>query len=131
VSCRADTPGSPAALGRHRRQAWVPPKARRRLASTRTPRRSLSQSDASTTTRRRQLPARRTITVSCSHRLGPRQKLRPPTFVRRNVVHVLQRQSDVVETVQQAVLYGRVDVERRQCVAFISHGLALQVDSEL
>ena len=49
-------------------------------------------------------------------------------FKRLNVVGVLQGQADFIETVKQAVLAMRRDVETEALAAGQGHGLRLQVD---
>ncbi len=52
-------------------------------------------------------------------------------FKRRNRHVVLQRQADIVQTVEQAMLAEGIDLKLQHLAIRTSHGLRLKVDTEL
>ncbi len=52
-------------------------------------------------------------------------------FVGRDFVLLLQRQADVIETMDQAVLAERFDLERLRVAVLIAQGLLFEIDGQL
>src|SRR4030088_2504892 len=74
------------------------------------------------------LPRRNISSLGKTFRRLRKRMLR---LVRRNLVFVLQRESDVVQSIQEAVTDERIDLEARQKTLLIANLALLQIKGEM